>query len=114
MARSLEAILSDILGAIEGVTDATRDTEYEAFVKSWVLKHAAQRAIEIISEASRRIPPQLKTQHPEIPWRNIETIGNILRHEYHNVADDVVWEILRKRLPSLKQAILEMAGSQKQ
>lgn len=114
MARSLEAILSDILGAIDGVTDATRDVDYDGFTRNWVLKHAAQRAIEIISEASRKIPSELKARHHEIPWRNIETIGNILRHEYHGIADDVIWEILRKRLPTLKQAILKMAGSQKQ
>nr|WP_294507592.1 HepT-like ribonuclease domain-containing protein [uncultured Rhodopila sp.] len=44
------------------------------------------RCLEIISEASRRLPEEMKSRHPSIPWRNVGAAGNIFRHEYEKVA----------------------------
>ncbi|WP_366509678.1 HepT-like ribonuclease domain-containing protein [Mesorhizobium sp.] len=55
----------------------------------WVLKHAVQRGTEIISEASRALPDEVKALQPDIPGRQVRTIGNVLRHEYHGLADNV-------------------------
>jgi uncharacterized protein with HEPN domain len=69
-----------------------------------------QRAIEIISEASRRLPDELKGYHPEIRWRSIAGIGNVLRHEYHSIADRLIWNVIHHELPQLKIAIEEIAA----
>jgi uncharacterized protein with HEPN domain len=58
-----------------------------------MLRQAIERSIEIISEASRRLPAALKAGHPAVPWRDIAAIGNILRHEYPAVNRDIIWRI---------------------
>ncbi len=65
--------------------------------KQWLL----QRGIEIISEASRRLPEDMKARHPGVPWRKVAGIGNVLRHEYERVAHDVLWHVLHEDLPTL-------------
>ena len=63
-----------------------------------------QRAIEIISEASRHIPVTL--QHASnIPWQAIRAMGNILRREYHRIADEVIWDVIVGDLSDLKAAM---------
>jgi uncharacterized protein with HEPN domain len=74
----------------------------------------AQRAIEIISEATRRLPDELKATRPEIEWRSIAAIGNVLRHEYHAIADRVVWDVIQADLPPLKAAVEAIAAAMKE
>ena len=73
-----------------------------------MLRDAVERCLEIISEASRHVPAELKARHPEIPWRGVADFGNVLRHEYPNVKDPRVWQIVTGDLPPLKAAIEAM------
>jgi uncharacterized protein with HEPN domain len=88
MARELAPVLADIIEAIEGVETATAGRTFEEFKADWLLRHATQRALEIISEAARHIPEEYLAERPDIPWRQIKSIGNVLRHEYHKVIDE--------------------------
>ena len=81
------------------------------FESDWELKFIIQRAIDIISEASRRIPDELKATRPEIEWRSIASIGNFLRHEYHSISDKVIWDVVQVDLPDLKIAIDAIAAA---
>ncbi len=67
-----------------------------------------QRGIEIISEASRRLPAELLESQPQIPWLKIFGIGNVLRHEYHRLSDQIIWNIVLHELPPLKEATVKM------
>jgi len=67
--------------------------------------YAITRCLEIISEASRRLPATLKARHPSIPWRDMAAAGNIYRHEYEDVAVRAVWDTVKHHLPSLRLAI---------
>jgi uncharacterized protein with HEPN domain len=60
--------------------------DYKAFVADERTLYAVTRCLEVISEASRRLPPDLKDRHPSIPWKNIAGAGNIYRHDYEDVA----------------------------
>jgi uncharacterized protein with HEPN domain len=68
--------------------------------KRWLV----ERGIEIISEASRHLSEELKARHPEIPWPEVAGIGNVLGHEYEDVAHDVLWHVVRDDLSPLEQA----------
>jgi uncharacterized protein with HEPN domain len=72
-----------------------------------------QRAIEIIPEATRRLPDELKATQPEIDWRSIAGIGNVLRHEYHTISNKVIWDVAQADLPGLKSAIEAIAAIEK-
>jgi len=82
-----------------------RGKTIDDFGADWLLRHGVQRGIEIISEAARRIPPELQARQPNIPWAQIMGIGNVLRHEYHRVSDTVVWNVVQDHLQPLKAAV---------
>lgn len=63
------------------------------------------RCLEIISEASRRLDEEVRLRHPELPWRDILTAGNVYRHGYHNVTEAEVWITANKDLDPLLAAV---------
>ena len=103
--RKVSPILAEILEAIGGIEIHTAGKSLAEFEKDWLLRLAVQRALEIISEACRHIPDELLTQAPDVPWKQIRGIGNILRHEYHKIADDVIWLVVTENIAPLRVGI---------
>ncbi|HEY1935596.1 MAG TPA: HepT-like ribonuclease domain-containing protein [Acetobacteraceae bacterium] len=108
MAELIRPALRAILDAIEGVQAATGGKTIDDYSAEWLLRHGIQRGIEIISEAARRIPPDLRATQPDVPWAQIMGIGNVLRHEYHRVSDVAIWNVVLVHLPPLKIAVEAM------
>jgi uncharacterized protein with HEPN domain len=77
----------------------------ESFAASRLHFFATTRALEIISEASRRLPDELRSKHAHLPWRNIQDAGNFYRHRYDNVEESIVWDTVHVHLPALLEAI---------
>jgi uncharacterized protein with HEPN domain len=75
---------------------------YETFQNDDRTVYAVTRCLQIISEASRRLPVELKAPHPSIEWREMAAAGNIYRHEYEDVAARRVWRTLTVNLPPLR------------
>ena len=67
--------------------------------------YAVTRCLEIISEASRRLPDDLKARHPAIAWKEMAGAGNVYRHDYEDVAASYVWVVVQDHLPALSSAI---------
>ncbi|KMO39722.1 hypothetical protein VQ02_09315 [Methylobacterium variabile] len=103
--REYRHALDDMLTAIDGILRATAGKDLTDYAGDWLLKHGVQRGIEIISEASRAVPADIQARRPEIPWRKIRGIGNVLRHEYHSLADPIIWGIVVDELPPLRTAV---------
>ncbi len=73
--------------------------------------YAVIRALEIISEASRRVPDHIKARHPDVDWQGMAAFGNVLRHAYRDVEDRVVWDIVQRDLTPLRSiASAELAA----
>jgi uncharacterized protein with HEPN domain/predicted nucleotidyltransferase len=100
--RLVRPALHAVRKAIAGIEQAVRGKTLDDFRADWLLRHGVQRGIEIISEAARRIPPELQARQPNIPWAQIMGIGNVLRHEYHRVSDTLIWNVVQDYLPLLK------------
>jgi uncharacterized protein with HEPN domain len=100
--------LYDIAAAITGIEQAIAGKSADQYAANWTLRRAVERGVEIISEASRRLPQQVRDQQPQIPWQRIIGIGNVLRHDYRNVVDSVIFAAVRDDLPALKVAIAAM------
>jgi uncharacterized protein with HEPN domain len=96
MARSPDPALSDILDAIANIERVLAGKIFHDFEGDWLLRRGVERGIEIISEASRRIPPELRAIRPEIPWTDIASIGNILRHKYHSISMPIIGKSCRR------------------
>lgn len=99
---NLKERLFDILDAIQGAQNALQNLSFEDYYQSWIVRRAVERAIEIISEASRHIPDEIKQQMANTNWRHVADIGNILRHEYHNVSDRMIYNIAIDYFPELE------------
>src|SRR5580693_6977342 len=105
------SVLRDMLHHIELAERFVQGFDLESFGRDELHLYAATRCLEIISEASRRLPDELKTRHPSIEWRNMAIAGNIYRHEYEDVAARRVWLTLTVSLPLLLDVIIsELAG----
>ena len=103
--RDPRLVLEQMLEAIADIQQITADRSFEAYAADRPARRAVERCIEIVSEASRRLPPDLKNRHPEIPWPNIAGIGNVLRHDYDVVNDATIWHAATVDLMPLKAAV---------
>lgn len=77
----------------------------EAFADNVMAVYAVTRCLEIISEASRRLPDDLKARHPVVPWSRIAGAGNVYRHDYEDVAASFLWRTVRHELDDLERAV---------
>lgn len=109
--RAVRPRLQDILDNIAIVGAAIEGYDVASFTNNAVLRLAVERAIEIISEAVRHIPQEQRDQHPGTPWRNIMAIGNKLRHEYHRIDPDIIWEVAHRHLNELRPVIERIAAA---
>jgi uncharacterized protein with HEPN domain len=85
--RDPAVVLEQMLEAISDIEELTAGRALESYAADRPTRRAVERCIEIVSEASRRLPPEMKSRHPTLPWTKIASIGNILRHEYDVVND---------------------------
>jgi uncharacterized protein with HEPN domain len=105
------APLRDIAYHIDLAVHFAAGFDYETFRDDLRTVYAVTRCLEIISEASRRLPDDLKTRHPSIAWKDMAGAGNIYRHDYEDVAAQHVWDALQIDLPPLRVVIdHELAG----
>jgi uncharacterized protein with HEPN domain len=108
--RSPVLRLTDIVEAIERIRAVLGDLPLDVFESDWQRQWLVERGVEIISEASRHLPAELKARHPHnphIPWDKVAGIGNILRHSYENVAAPVMWKLAQADLAALESVCRE-------
>lgn len=89
-----------------------RAIEMQALMTNKVLSRACLKSLEIIGEASRNISEDLKTAHPEIPWRQMSGMRNKLVHHYFGVDWEIVDDVLKNELPDLRLNILRLLSEQ--
>lgn len=107
--------LGHMLAAIEAIQEYTAGRTFDEYESDPLRIAAVERNIERLSEASRYIPDDLKARHPEIPWRQLADIGNVMRHAYDQIAAERIWQVVTDDLMPLKHVVekmrLEVCGS---
>jgi uncharacterized protein with HEPN domain len=99
------AALRDIQHHINLAIEFVAGLRYEAFRDDLRSVYAVTRCLEIISEASRRLPDEMKIRHPSIAWKDMAGAGNVYRHDYEDVAAKLVWDTVQVALPPLADVI---------
>ena len=97
--------LEDILDEIARIELLLVDLDYEQFVADFRNHYAAVRALEIIGEATKRLPPEVREAYSQIPWREMAGMRDRIIHGYDSVDLRIVWETVTKRIPELKGMI---------
>ena len=95
----------DILDNIGFVEEYLRGVERQSFESDRRTRDAVERCLMRISEAAARLKSEADTHCPEVPWRDIRGLGNQLRHAYHRIDANEIWNIARRDLPKLRDAV---------
>lgn len=106
--RSTKVYLRDILDCIGRIDEYTAHLSYLAFRENKLVRDGVERNLEIIGEAVKRIPSEIRVMHTSIEWRKIAGFRDVLIHDYFRVDPEIVWDVVQNKLPSLKAVILEM------
>ena len=99
----LYSILESII-KIETYTNSGKDE----FMTSGIIQDAVIRNLEIVGEATKRVSQALKEQTPEIPWRQMAGLRDVLIHDYMGISLKIVWNVVQNELPQLKIKIMEL------
>jgi uncharacterized protein with HEPN domain len=97
-----------ILEAIANIETDIAGYDFEKFRTDRRTRQLVERNLEILSEASRRLPNEYKDREAQISWRAIAGIGNVLRHDYHQTYPTVLWDTCKNDLKPLKDAALRI------
>ncbi|HEV2644038.1 MAG TPA: HepT-like ribonuclease domain-containing protein, partial [Candidatus Elarobacter sp.] len=81
------------------------DVSETVFSETPMIRDAVLRNLEIISEASRRLSDEFKERHPGIPWPAVAAAGNVYRHDYHAVNEEIVWQTATTGLAGLREVL---------
>jgi uncharacterized protein with HEPN domain len=100
-----EDYLMDMLENAEKALEFVGRMDYDEFFEDEKTSYAVVRALEIIGEAARRVPEEVRSSIPELQWREIPSMRNKLTHEYFGINLKVVWRTVREDLPPLVQAL---------
>ncbi len=101
----VDGALRDILHHINLAEQFVAGYDRDKFKADIRAIYATTRCLEIISEASRRLPHELKAPHPQIAWKQMTAAGNVYRHDYEDVAANLVWDTVRGALPPLRDVV---------
>jgi uncharacterized protein with HEPN domain len=109
MKRDYRLYIDDILEAVEKIEKYVMGLTFNQFAQNSMIIDAVIRNFEIIGEATKNIPEEVRKKYPDIPWKEMAGMRDKLAHEYFGVVLEVVWETMKKRLPDLKTLIQKVS-----
>jgi uncharacterized protein with HEPN domain len=105
MLRRYKLYLEDILASAGSVRSYVGSLSYEELIEDKMRVDAVIRNLEIIGEAAGKVPQDVRERYPAIEWRKISDFRNILVHEYFQIDTEILWDIVKNRIPDLRRQI---------
>jgi uncharacterized protein with HEPN domain len=97
--RPILLYLLDMQSSIERILEYTRDLNIEEFSKNFMVIDAVVRNFEVLGEAAKHIPKPIREEYPEVPWKKMYAMRNMVIHEYFGVDHELIWDIIVNHLP---------------
>ena len=88
-----------MLQSMDRIEEYLIGIDFKKFKQTYMIVDAIIRNFEIIGEASKSIPIEIQEKYPEIPWRKMYGLRNLIAHEYFGIDYEMIWEIAKKNLP---------------
>lgn len=114
MKRQVSLYIEDILDSINLIEGYLKNSNLTKFLRDKKLQDAISRRIEIIGEASKAIPQQIKNKYPAVPWKEFAGIRNFLVHVYFGINATRLWKMTQKDIPKLKKEFIKISQELKQ
>ena len=105
MQRDYKIYLEDIAAAIDKIQDFVRGDTKDSFAKDTKTFDAVIRNLEVIGEAAKQIPDDVRSKFTDVPWKEICGLRDVLIHQYFGVEAETLWDIVQNELPPLKRQI---------
>ncbi len=97
--------LNDIFTSSEKILSLVEKKSFDEFLKDWVIVDAIIRNLEIIGEATKHLPKDLKQKYVDIEWKKIIGLRDVLSHEYFGINYKILWDIIKNKIPELREQI---------
>jgi uncharacterized protein with HEPN domain len=107
--RDPKLFLEDILSSLSKIEEYTEKLTFEEFSNDQMVLDAVVRNLEIIGEAARNIPQELKSENSDIAWEKMISMRNKVMHEYFGVDEEILWKTIKDDLPDLKEKIASLS-----
>lgn len=111
MKRGEDVYLQDIIESAALIEEYIRDVSKETFVQDIGIQDKVIRRLEVIGEAVKHIPEETRSEHPDIPWREIAGMRDILTHEYFGLELPRIWKTAVEDVPALRERVQQMRES---
>jgi len=105
MTRQYKLFIQDILDAINDIDEFIGDMDFNTFSEDDKTKSAVVWKINVIGEATKNIPQTMREKYKDVPWKYMARIRDKIAHFYFGVDYEIVWEVIKKRLPEIKPLI---------
>jgi uncharacterized protein with HEPN domain len=103
MPRDYRVYLDDILESIKAIEEFAGGLSFAEFSNDRRTFDAVVRNLEIIGEAIKKTPESIRSKNPGVPWKKIGSLRDILAHEYFRIDKEIIWDVLKNKLPELKR-----------
>ena len=103
--------LEDIAQAIYDIEIFVGNLTYKEFITDRKTSLAVIRSLEIMGEASKKIPSSIRNKYPSIQWKRISGMRDKLIHEYFGVDNEILWQVIKKDIPVLKKKIMKIISA---
>lgn len=108
MKRNYSLFIKDIFEAIDKIEDFVNNMDYDDFIADDKTASAVIRKLEIIGEASKNVPNSIKQKYEKLPWKDMARMRDKITHAYFGVDYEIVWEVIKEKLPDLKKEMLKI------